>query len=314
MIEKFQGALVGYAVGDALAAPIEDLVREPSLGVELTVDYQKAAPSHPVSHLEPGQYSDETQIMLLMAETLLAKKAFHPEDFAHRLIDWYQTQKFRSSWRFPSNTMMKAARKLAAGTPWNLSGFPSAGVVAVVRTLPLALVYWKHPGLLKDAVDKSCRITHTDPRVVGCSIVLATVIRLGLEGAEANPETVITAVMEKAQVYAAELMRRLKLVKDLLRVELPAAVQQIGNGGFCLEAVPLALHCFLRFPRKFDEMIVAAANVGGDSDAIAAMAGAMFGAFHGIGAIPSRWLDRLEDSERLKQTGADLYRMTVPNR
>ncbi|HNV70176.1 MAG TPA: ADP-ribosylglycohydrolase family protein, partial [Candidatus Ozemobacteraceae bacterium] len=160
----------------------------------------------------------------------------------------------------------------------------------------------------------STRITHTDPRVVGCAIVLATVVRLGLEGADPNPETVVTAVLEKAQVYAAELMRRLKLVKDLLRVELLAAVQQIGNGGFCLESVPLALHCFLRYPRKFDEMIVAAANVGGDSDAIAAMAGAMFGAFHGIGAISSRWLDRLENVEKLKQTGADLYRMTVPNR
>lgn len=314
MIEKFQGALVGFAIGDALAAPVEDMVHDPALGYEMTVDYQKAAPSHPISHLEPGQYSDETQIMLLVAESLLAKKAFQAEDFAHRLIDWYQTQKFRSSWRFPSNTMMKAARKLAAGTPWNLAGFPSAGVIASARTLPLALLYWRHPGLLKDAIDKSTRMTHTDPRVIGCAVLLATAIRLGLEGVEPNPETVVTAALEKAQVYAADLVRRLKLVKDLLRVELPAAVQQLGNSGFCLEAVPLALHCFLRHPRKFDELIVAAANVGGDSDAIAAMAGAIFGAFHGIGAITTRWLDRLENLERIKQLGADLYRLTVPNR
>ncbi|HEY9070126.1 MAG TPA: ADP-ribosylglycohydrolase family protein [Candidatus Ozemobacteraceae bacterium] len=314
MIDKFQAVLLGYAIGDALAAPIEDVIRDPAIGHQRVTGYVKAMPSHPVAHLEPGQYSDETQIMLLVAESLVEKRSFSVDDLAHRFVDWYQTQKLRTAWRFPGNTMMKACRKLAAGVPWAQAGFPSAGVVASARAVPIALAMWRSPGLLKDALDKSCRITHTDPRAVAGAIVLATVIRMGLEGSEPSADVIVNAAIERAQGFAPEIVRRLKTMRDALRAEPAVAMQQIGVSGFAMEAVPAALYWFLRHPRKFDEMIVAAANVGGDADAIAAMAGAMFGAFNGLAAIPDKWFDRLENAPRIRQLGCDLYRLSTPQK
>ena len=58
-------------------------------------------------------------------------------------------------------------------------------------------------------------------------------------------------------------------------------------------------------------MIIGAANAGGDSDAIAAMAGAMFGAWYGIESINDRWLRQLEDASRIKQIACELYRMST---
>lgn len=312
MIDKFQAAMLGFAIGDALAAPIEDTVRDahsPSL-----TGYVKAMPSHPISHLSPGQYTDETQTMLLVAESLVARKSFQVEDLVQRFVDWYHTQKFRSAWRFPGNTLMKACRKLASGTHWLQSGFPSAGVGAVVRTLPLALMFYRQPAALKNALEQSCRITHHDPRVFAGAHIFATVIRIGLEGTEPAPDVIINAAIERAQLYAADIPRRLKTVKDTLRIETPAAIEQIGNGGFCLDAVPAALYVFLKHPRSFDELLFAGTQVGGDSDAITAMAAAMFGAFNGLASISDKWLTPLENVEKIKQLGCDLYRLGVPQR
>lgn len=312
MIDKFQAAMLGFAIGDALAAPIEDTVRDahtPPL-----TGYTKAMPSHPISHLSPGQYSDETQTMLLVAESLVARKSFQVEDLVQRFVDWYHTQKFRSAWRFPGNTLMKACRKLASGTHWMQSGFPSAGVGAVVRTLPIALMLYRQPAALKNALEQSCRITHHDARVFAGAHIFATVIRIGLEGTEPAPDVIINAAIERAQLYAADIPRRLKTVKDTLRIETPAAIEQIGNGGFCLDAVPAALYVFLKHPRSFDELLFTGAQVGGDSDAITAMAAAMFGAFNGLAAINEKWLSPLENVEKIKQLGCDLYRLGVPQR
>ncbi len=312
MIDKFQAALLGFAIGDALAAPIEDVIRDSFEGPKVITHYVRAFPSHPVSHLEAGQWSDETQIMLVVADSLIAARGFAVEDLANRFVDWFHTQKQRSAWRFPSNTMMKACRKLAAGVPWNQAGFPSAGVIAAARTVPIALAFWRTPALLRDAIEKSCRLTHTDPRVVAAALTLATAIRMGLEGGDPVPEAMLNAAIEKAQGYSPEIVKRLKTLREVVRLEPTAAMEQLGNTGFCFDAVPAALYWFFRHPRRFDDLIVGAANVGGDSDAVAGMAGAVFGAFNGRAAIPEKWLAPLEGAARLEQTGVDLYRLAVP--
>lgn len=314
MIDKFQAAMIGFAVGDALAAPVEDLVAEPGLPRKPVTEYVKAGPSHPLAHLEPGQYSDETQVMLLVAESLVAVRSFNSEDLSHRFIDWFQGQKLRSQWRFPSNTMMKACRKLASGVHWTQSGFPSGGVLAATRTVPLALGLWRSPTLLKDALEKSCRITHTDPKVVAGAMILASAIRMGLEGSEPSPDIMINTAIEKAQSYSPEVVKRLKTVRDNLKMDAGPANDLIGNSGYCLEAVPAAIYWFLRNPKRFDDLMIQTANIGGDSDAISAMAGAIFGAFNGLGAISERWLVSLENVEKIKQLGCDLYRLATPQR
>lgn len=312
MIDKFQACLLGYVIGDALAAPIEDVFRTPEDGAAAITFYVKAFPSHPVSHLSPGQYSDETQAMMILAESLVDKGTFLLDDVIKRMVDWYHAQKKRSEWRFPGNTLIKSCRKLAAGTPWNQSGHLSAGINASCRTVPYALAYYKSPVLLKDAIEKSARLTHTDSRVAGVALGMATVIGMGLEGAEFAPDHILNRVIEKSQAYAPEMTKKMQSLKDALRLEPTAAIGILGNGGYCLESFSTALYWFFKCNGKFEDLIVGAANSGGDCDAIAAMAGAMFGAWHGLGAIPERWLGPLEDMQKIKQLGCDIYRMAVP--
>ena len=312
MIDKFQACMLGYAIGDALGAPIEDVFRTPEDGTAAITFYVKAFPSHPVSHLTPGQYSDETQIMLLLAESLVESGMFSLDDTIRRLADWYHAQKKRSDWRFPGNTLIKSARKLASGTPWNQAGHLSAGINASCRTVPYALAFYKSPALLKDAIEKSARLTHTDNKVVGVALGMATVIGMGLENSEFAPDYIINRVIEKSQAFAPEMTRKMQLVKDSIKLEPAAAINNLGNGGFCLESFSTALYWFFKCNGKFEDLIIGAANSGGDCDAIAAMAGAMYGAWFGLGAIPERWLTPLEDMQKIKQLGCDIYRMAMP--
>lgn len=314
MIDKFQAALLGFAIGDALAAPFEDTTPEAGVPHKRITFFSKAPLSHPLAHLEPGFYSDETQTMLLVAESLVACKSFHVEDLVHRFVDWFQAQKFRSSWRFPGNTTMKACRKLASGAHWTLSGFPSAGVGGCTRVVPLGLAFWRSPSILRDSVEKACRITHTDPKVLACAMILTVAIKMGLEGSEPAPDVLINSAIEKAQGYSPEIVRRLKTVRDCLKMEVGPAIEQIGNSGFCFDSVCAALFLFFKFPKRFDDLMIEAANSGGDSDSIAAMAGAIFGAFNGLGSISERWIAPLENAERIKQLGCDLYRLGIPQR
>lgn len=312
MIDKFQACLLGYAIGDALAAPIEDVFRSPEDGDQAVTFYVKAFPSHPVSHLSPGQYSDETQSMLLLAESLVDKGCFSLEDVIRRMVDWYHSQKKRSEWRFPGNTLVKSCRKLAAGTPWNQSGHLSAGINASCRTISYSLAFFRSPPLLKDAIEKSTRLSHTDPRVIGVSMALSTVITMGLEGAEFAPDHILNRIIEKSQFYAPEMAKKMQTLKDSIKLDPVTAISNLGNSGFCIESFSAALYWFFHCGGKFDDLIIGAANSGGDADAIAAMAGAMYGAWFGLGSIPERWLKPLEDMQKIKQLGCDIYRMAVP--
>ena len=312
MIEKFQASMLGYAIGDALAAPLEDIIKFPDDSENIVNYYTKASRSHPLAHLLPGQYSDETQLMLLVARSLSDCGCFSIKDLERRFIDWFHSQKKRIEWRFPGNTVMTACRKLAAGASWENSGIMSAGSNAVCRIVPYALAFGKSPTMLKTSLDKSCRLSHTDPRCLGTSLSFSEVINMGLSGENFSIDNICNRAIEKAQPYCIEMGKKIRTVKDSLKLDSKRAISNIGNSGYCVDSFAAALYWFLRAEGKFDNMIIGAANGGGDSDAIAAMAGAMFGAWFGLEAIPEKWLEKLEGYEEIKQLASNIYHIAIP--
>jgi poly(ADP-ribose) glycohydrolase ARH3 len=72
-------------------------------------------------------------------------------------------------------------------------------------------------------------------------------------------------------------------------------VSILGNSSIAFESVPLSIYSFLKYSQSFEEAVIYAVNLGGDTDSIAAMTGAISGACHGIRKIPERWLAKLEN-------------------
>ena len=84
LLERYQGCLIGLAVGDALGAPVEFLSRG---SFEPVTDMQGGG----AFNLEPGQWTDDTSMALCLAESLIEKKGFDARDQMERYLKWYRT-------------------------------------------------------------------------------------------------------------------------------------------------------------------------------------------------------------------------------
>jgi ADP-ribosylglycohydrolase len=92
----------------------------------------------------------------------------------------------------------------------------------------------------------------------------------------------------------------------LRRAPVPEMREELGNGPAPHECVPFALGCFLRSPGDFAEAVVQAVNQGGDARSVAAMTGALCGAYGGASGIPARFLDRLPRREEIAEAAGAL--------
>lgn len=84
-------------------------------------------------------------------------------------------------------------------------------------------------------------------------------------------------------------------------------VASLGNGIEAFNSVPTAVYCFLRHPYSFEEAVVEAVSLGGDTDTIASMAGAISGAWLGVEAIPEEWEGKLENRDYIESLAFKLW-------
>ena len=84
-------------------------------------------------------------------------------------------------------------------------------------------------------------------------------------------------------------------------------VALLGNGVEAHESVPTAIYTFLRYPDSFADVVGYAISLGGDTDTIASMAGAVSGAYLGLDAIPEAWRENVEGSARLQELADSLH-------
>jgi len=107
-------------------------------------------------------------------------------------------------------------------------------------------------------------------------------------------------------VYRRKLEAAEKLLseKDKLKV-----VRDLGNGIQAQNSVPTAIYSFLCNPQSFEEPMLYAISLGGDTDTISAMTGAISGAYHGIEAIPERWKARMERRAYIEELAEKLWQI-----
>jgi len=140
--DRFRGVLLGLAVGDALGAPAEFLTPVQVHDRWGVLDEMVGGGCHDV---RPGEVTDATEMMLMLAESLVAAAEFDPEDVVKRYRAWFAAGP--SDVGLTTRTVMLA---LAAGTPWDLAsrrayevlGFPTAGNGSLMRCAPVALRFF----------------------------------------------------------------------------------------------------------------------------------------------------------------------------
>jgi poly(ADP-ribose) glycohydrolase ARH3 len=118
--------------------------------------------------------------------------------------------------------------------------------------------------------------------------------------------------MIRAPLHGSHYLDKLDLVAHLVYSGDRGAGRALGNGVFAEEAVPAALHAFLRRPDSFADVVTYAIGLGGDTDTIAAMAGALAGAYLGEDGIPLRWREKVEGADELRRLADELLILATP--
>lgn len=304
LCDRFCGCLLGAAVGDGLGMPVEGLTREEIRDRFGEVrDMIAPAPDHFHSRLSAGQYTDDTEQTLILADSIIEAGFFDVERFAARLCEWGRCWTADPGLnRGVGWTSMTAIGELLRDRPWQEAGLATPTCGSAMRTAPIGLVYHCSLDLVASYSDLQSLPTHSSAAARAGAVAVGVGVALSLLGF--SPIRVLEMAASFSGRVDHDFARRLLFVKELLDLDPAEALAEIGTSPMVGETVPAAFFCHLRL--EPEEALVAAASAGGDTDSIASIAGALAGASLGSGWIPERWLTRLEDRERIEKAARDL--------
>ena len=173
MLLRYTGCLLGAAIGDAMGMPGEGT---PADLWRAECSFRRAYRGHPNDALAPGQYTDDTQLMLLSAE-LLAERKFSVEEYAGRLKALYRSGVLR----FPDGSVVAACLHLAEGSSPEGSGVNSTTAGCIPAAIPFALAF-QDPVEIRETVARVASVTHTNPAAIAGCTGIAMLIHHTLAG------------------------------------------------------------------------------------------------------------------------------------
>lgn len=304
------GALYGQAAGDAMGMPSELWPQQQVRCFFGWIDDFLPGPAEnfAASEFAAGEFTDDTQQAIALMDALIAADGeVEPERIARNIIAWAEgIDAFNKNILGPSS---KAAL-LAILSGQSIDTLGANGVTngAAMRVAPLGcLLSSRDRQAFIRAVRLSCSPTHQSDIAVAGATAIAWAVSRAVEGAAwSDIKTELPAIADQAQLelvttFSPLLSRRLAWgfeVAGRLRGQDDAAVvaelyHTLGAGMDTIESVPAALalvECAQGDPRH---CAVLAANLGGDTDTIGAMATAVCGALRGVEAIPAAWRERI---------------------
>jgi ADP-ribosylglycohydrolase len=305
--DRFVGSLLGVLVGDSLGAPIEGF--EPD---EIVRRYGSVT-DHLPNRYGTGTYTDDTDMTILCAESLLTSGRFDADAMAQHLARHFDAER-----RYGRGTI-EALERINDGVDWrsaakNIYGPEgSYGNGGAIRVAPIALLYAHDVSTLTLHALRSSALTHAHPLATTGTCLQALAIALCTAAREQiSRDSFIGALtryigdLPANQEYVARLSKIPMLLSS--RAKPQEVADTLGNDVHAHASVPAAVYCFLQAPDSFEGAVCHALAVGGDTDSIAAMTGAIAGAYLGSSAIPRRWLDKVETGPRGRDYVATLAR------
>ncbi|WP_090482901.1 ADP-ribosylglycohydrolase family protein [Nakamurella panacisegetis] len=300
--DRALGALTGLAVGDALGMPTQSLPRELIVRRygDIVGGFHAAPPDHPLAAgLKAGSITDDTEQALLLARLLIENNGrIDPAELGRRLLSWENDMRARGSLDLLGPSTRSAISNLLAGQDPTETGRNGTTNGAAMRITPVGItVDVSDLGRLVQRVVAASSFSHNTGVALAGAAAVAAAVSAGIDGAtvaEAVELAVAAARMARHRGYwvaggdvAARIEWAIEFVRDSDPAQLIQRIDQVvGTSLASQESVPAA---FAVFAVHADNPWLAcriAASVGGDTDTIAAMVGAMSGAVYGSTAFP----------------------------
>lgn len=292
--ERLEGGLIGLLVGDALGVPYEFRAPERIPTPEL-IDYVPP-PGYDRAHkgTPPATWSDDGAQALCLLDSLLTCGRFDADDFAHRLLRWYDEGHLAVDGRVfdIGVTTSTALANIRTGAP-ALEAGPTAehalGNGSLMRALPLAL--WHRGSDAELAADAAAQsgVTHGHPRARVCCALYCLWARRVLDDAAADPWADAAAAVRA--VYPEGTAERAELELNVRPDDEPHGLGR----GYVVDSLRSAR--MVQRAGDYAAVVRAAVALGHDTDTTACLAGGIAGLREGVGAIPEHWRERLRGRE-----------------
>ena len=296
------GALYGLAIGDALGMPTQLMSRTGIAGRYGMIDRFRAADAwHPLAGgLPAGHITDDTEQAMLLARLLIEGHGHvAPGIFARALVEWEDDMRARGSLDLLGPSTKRAVRAVLDGEPLATAGRFGTTNGAAMRVTPVGIIRtWQPIDIFVDLVAETSFVSHNTGVAIAGAAAVAAAVSAGIDGA--NLEGAVEAAVGAAQVgatrgywvAAADVASRIRLAIDLadpadVDGSLTRLYEIVGTSLATQESVPAVFGILATFPDDPWSAVCAAASLGGDSDTVAAMAGAIGGALHGTAGYPA---------------------------
>lgn len=302
LIDRYRGALLGLACGDALGAPIE--FSRPGTFPPV-LDMQAGGPFD----LPPGFWTDDTSMALCLAESLVERGGFDPRDQLARYADWWKNGRWSSTgvcFDIGATTRSALERFTRTGEGFCGVGDPkTAGNGALMRLAPVPLFFAENPGEATELAGESSRTTHGALASVDACRYFAALLLGCLEGVA--KDELLGAHYSPVPGY----WRLNPLCPEIDELALGAYRRRsppaIRGGGYVVHSLEAALWAFC-YSESFEQAVLKAVNLGDDADTTGAVCGQLAGAYYGAAAIPARWLDKLHRRDEIAALAERLLR------
>ncbi|MDH0748585.1 ADP-ribosylglycohydrolase family protein [Pseudomonas sp. GD03842] len=315
--ERAQAAFYGLALGDALGMPTQSLSREQiKQRYGRIVTLTAADADQPIApNMAAGSITDDTEQAILVAELLVAGQGrIQPSDLAQTLIDWEAVMQAKGSQDLLGPSTKRAIEMILAGhTPEEAGRFGTTNGAAM-RITPVGIAAdVTEEASFVESVLQACQVTHNTTLGISSAAAVAAVVSAGINGADLSAALDIGAhLAARAEhhghwVAGARISARIewarRLSEDTPSAQLPDVVYDvIGTSVASQESViaafALAQHVAMDRISAFDALCLAS-SLGGDTDTIAAILGAMTGACQGMTAWPQAMIEQIKAVNRL---------------
>lgn len=293
--------LLGTAVGDALGVPWEFMDRD----TFHATDMEGSENGYPA-----GTWSDDTALTLALADNL-SPAQFDLTATAQAFVDWNQTGAY-SPTQSPfgiGDATERAIARIRPGVPPEKAGGTGEcdnGNGSLMRIAPLAVYLANLTDTRKrfEVVKATSSITHAHPWSVAACFIFTEMLRKILEGKDK-----FEAYRELQKDFqTTDLIDSQTLAKfeRLLKTDISQYRRdEISGSGFVIHTLEAAFWCLLTTD-DFKSAVLAAVNLGEDSDTTGAVTGALAGLYYGVDAIPTKWLETIAWRDRIEAIAAKL--------
>lgn len=305
MKDKFRGAFIGLAVGDALGVPAE---------------FKSPRTFRPVKDLigggpydlKPGEWTDDTSMALCLAESLIETNGFNPIDQLQRYLRWYREGHLSVNDRCfdIGDTTKKAIENFEiTTTPYSeYSNDHGAGNGSIMRLAPVPLFFNSNPLVAIEKSGESSKTTHKHPFCIDACRYMGGLILGGLLGE--SKEKLLSARYSPVKDYWKENFLSAEIDEIACGSYKLKNPPQIQGRGFVVKSLEAALWAFYNSD-NFEEGCLKAVNLGNDADTTGAVYGQIAGAYYGEKDIPKRWISKLARFEVIDNIVDNLFEIST---